>query len=115
MKSNFGWVEIGKVRYEHDIVIHSDGSVTKRSKKRSKKLRHLFGHTPLTGEELEFLDKETPSVVYIGTGQIDELPFTIDALKILSHYTCFLRPTPVILEMLKTENRLFAAILHVSS
>jgi hypothetical protein len=114
MKTHYGWVEIDQVRYDHDVVIHSDRSVQKRSKKRSRKLRHLFGHTPLTGSELEFLEAETPSVVYIGTGQFDELPLTVDALKILSGYTSFLRPTPVVLAMLEEERRKFAAILHVS-
>ena len=36
MKSEFGWIEIDQVRYEHDVIIHRDGSVTKRSKKKSK-------------------------------------------------------------------------------
>jgi hypothetical protein len=114
MKSNFGWVEIDTIRYEHDVVIHTDKSITKRSKKSSKKFKHVFGHTPLTGDELAFLETEEPSVVYIGTGQVDKLPFTVDALKILSGYTTFLRPTPTVIRMLETENRQFTAILHVS-
>jgi len=114
MRSNFGWVEIDKIRYDHDVVIHTDKSVTKRSKKSSKKFKHLFGHTPLTGKELDFLDRESPSIIYIGTGQIDKLPITVEALKILSGYSTIFRPTPTILQMLETENRQFAAILHVS-
>jgi len=114
MKSSFGWGEIDEVRYEHDVVIHIDKSVTKRSKKKSRKFRTAFGHTPLIGDELEFLGTEEPSVVYIGTGQVDKLPLTVDALKILTRYKTFLRLTPVVLSMLESETRQFAAILYVS-
>jgi len=67
MKSEFGWIEIDKVRYDHDVIIHRDGSVTKRSKKRSKELKSTFGHTPLSDLELDVLRKEKPEIVYIGT------------------------------------------------
>jgi hypothetical protein len=30
MKSGFGWIEVGTVRYDHVIVIHIVGVVTKR-------------------------------------------------------------------------------------
>ena len=36
MKTGFGWIEIGDTTYEHDVIIHADGTITKRSKKRSK-------------------------------------------------------------------------------
>jgi hypothetical protein len=114
MRTEYGWVEIDQIRYDHDIVIHPDRSVCKRRKKRSKRFKRTFGHTPLTDRELEFLDEEMPSVVYIGTGQFDELPLTMEALRKLSCYTAFLRPTPEIVRMLETEHRPFAAILHVS-
>ena len=113
MRTKYGWVEIDQVRYDYDVIIHQDRSVSRRHKKRSKQFKRLFGHTPLTGEELEFLKKEMPSVVYIGTGQFDELPLTMEALLNLSSYTAILRPTPEIIGMLEREQRPFAAILHV--
>ena len=79
MKSEFGWIEIDKVRYDHDVIIHRDGSVTKRSKKRSKELKGTYGHTPLSDHELEVLKKEKPEIVYIGTGQYGDLPITPEA------------------------------------
>jgi len=33
MRSEFGWVEISGARYEHDVIIHTDGSVSKRNSK----------------------------------------------------------------------------------
>ena len=61
--------EIDHVRYDHDIIIHTNRSVSKRSKKKSKKLKNGYGHTPLAEHELSFLSDEQPSVIYIGTGQ----------------------------------------------
>ena len=40
MKSRYGWIEIDHVRYDHDVIIHTDRSVSKRSKKKSKKLKN---------------------------------------------------------------------------
>jgi hypothetical protein len=114
MKSEFGWIEIDQVRYEHDVIIHRDGSVTKRSKKRSKELKSTYGHTPLSDHELEVLGKEKPKIVYIGTGQYGDLPITPEAKKELSRFETVIRPTPEILEMLKKERRPYVAIIHVT-
>jgi hypothetical protein len=114
MKSEFGWIEIDKVRYEHDVIIHRDGSVTKRSKKRSKELRSTYGHTPLSDNELDFLKKEKPEIVYIGTGQYGDLPLTPEAKTVLSQFETVIRPTPEILDTLEKEKLSFAAIIHVT-
>lgn len=114
MKSAFGWIEIDKVRYEHDVIIHTDGSVTRRSKKKSKELKSTYGHTPLSDHELEFLTQEKPEIIYIGTGQSGDLPIIPDAKKILSRFETIIRPTPEILAMLKEEHRSYIAIIHVT-
>lgn len=114
MKSEFGWIEIDKVRYDHDVIIHHDGSVTKRSKKKSKELKSTYGHTPLSDYELEVLGKEKHGIVYIGTGQYGDLPITPEAETVLSHYKTVIRPTPEILDMLKKERRPYVAIIHVT-
>jgi hypothetical protein len=114
MKSEFGWIEIDKVRYDHDVIIHRDGSVTKRSKKRSKELKSTYGHTPLSDHELDVLGKEKPEIVYIGTGQYGDLPITPEAETVLSRFETVIRPTPEILDMLKKEQRSFVAIIHVT-
>jgi len=114
MKSEFGWIEIDKVRYDHDVIIHRDGSVTKRSKKKSKELKSTYSHTPLSDQELEVLKKEKPEIVYIGTGQYGDLPITPEAERELSRFETVIRPTPEILDMLKKERRSFVAIIHVT-
>ena len=113
MRTCYGWIEIDGIRYEHDVIVHRDRSVEKRSKKKSRKNRGFFNHTPLGDTELGFLEKEKPDIVYIGTGQFDDLPITTEALKILAKFGAIIRPTPEIMKFLSTEYRSFAAILHV--
>ena len=52
LESEFGWIRVNGEKYEKDIVIHSDGSITKREKKKSKDLKPDYGHTPLSEREL---------------------------------------------------------------
>jgi hypothetical protein len=114
MKSEFGWIEIDKVRYDHDVIIHTDGSITRRSKKKSKALKTSYGHTPLSGQELEFLGNEHPEIVYVGTGQYGDLPLTPDADIILRQFDTIIRPTPDIIDLLEKEQRSFIALIHVT-
>ena len=114
MKTGFGWIEAGSTRYEHDIVIHTDGTVSKRRKKLSKPRKGEYGHTPLSAGELDFLEKERPEVVYIGTGQYGDLPLTPDAVALLEAYAPVVGPTPEILRLLEEEQRKYAAVLHVT-
>jgi hypothetical protein len=58
LKAKFGWIKVDGKKYKKDIVIHADGSVTKREKKKSKGLKASYGHTPLSECELDFLQQE---------------------------------------------------------
>ena len=56
MKGSFGSVKLFGKKYEKDVVLHVNGSVTKRKKKKSRELKPLYGgHTPLSEKELDFL------------------------------------------------------------
>lgn len=114
MKTGFGWIEFDGERYDYDIVIHGDRSVTKRKKKLSKKRKEEFGHTPLSGEELAEILRERPDVMYIGTGQYGDLPLTKEAVTLLAPFALIIKPTPDILPLLEAEQRTFAAVLHVT-
>jgi hypothetical protein len=114
MKSSFGWVEMNGVKYEKDIIVHTDGSVTKRKKKKSRDLKPIYGHTPLSERELEFLEEEKPDVVYIGTGHEAALPITPKALRILEEYETVILPTPELIERIFQEKRKFVAVIHVT-
>jgi hypothetical protein len=114
VKTRNGWVEIDRIRYDHDVIIHTDRHVTKRSKKEAKKFKKKYGHTPLIAEELEDIVLENPVLVYIGTGQYGDLPVAPEAREILGNYLSVIRPTPEILDLIAGETRPFVAILHVN-
>jgi len=93
----------------------SDKSVEKRSKRKSKKQKDRYGgHTPLASNELTFLRKERPEVIFIGAGQYGDLPVTDRAKRVLSEYETVILPTPEVLEKMEDEQRTYAAILHVT-
>ena len=70
-------------KYEEDIIVHVDGKITKRKKKKSKEFKPIHGHTPLSENELGFLSEEKPEVVYVGIGYDSASPITENAQKIL--------------------------------
>jgi hypothetical protein len=113
MKTKYGWVMIDGIRYDHDVIMHCDRKVTRREKKMSKKLKRIYGHTPLSVAELDILATEQPAVVYIGTGQVGDLPVAPDAQLVLEQYETIIRKTPEIMDLLAEEARPFVAVLHV--
>ena len=114
LKSEFGWLKANGVRYEKDIIIHADGTITKREKKKSKDLKEKYGHTPLSERELDFLSKEKPEVVYIGIGHESALPITPEALAILNKYETVILPTREIIDKIEKEKRKMVAVIHVT-
>jgi hypothetical protein len=114
MKTGFGFIEIHGVTYSYDVIIHTDGSVSKRKKKKSREFKEDYGHTPLSGYELDSIGKEGPEVVYIGTGQYGSLPITEEAKDLLRTYSAVIAPTPEVISALADEKRHYFAILHVT-
>ena len=114
MNTGFGWVEIEGATYGNDVVLHADGSVTKRKKKLSKGHKEEYGHTPLSEAELGFVAGERPDVIFIGTGQDGDLPITPGARSIISLYEAVVSPTPELIGQLEKEKRRKVAILHVT-
>jgi hypothetical protein len=112
--ASFGSVKIDGVKYEEDIVIHVGGKVTKRKKKKSKDLKSIYGHTPLSERELDFLEEENPEIVYVGKGYNSALPITPEALKILKEYKVIMLPTPNVIDKIHAEERKFVAFIHVT-
>jgi hypothetical protein len=114
VKSEFGWVKIDGVKYEKDIIIHANRKITERKKKLSKDLKQLYGHTPLSERELDFLENEKPEAVYVGTGHEAALPITPEALSILQKYNAVIEPMPEIIKKIDHEERRFTALIHVT-
>jgi len=114
LESEFGRISVNGKKYEKDIVIHSDGSITKREKKKSKDLKPEYGHTPLSEYELDFLPKEKFEALYIGTGHEAALPITPQAQKMLKGYGAVILPTPEIIGEILKDQKKFVALIHVT-
>lgn len=112
--TGFGEVKLFGNKYDQDIIVHVDRSVSKRKKKKSKDLKPQYGHTPLSEKELDFLADEKPKVVYVGLGYDGALPVTEEAKKILNKYQTTMLTTPKVIERIADEKRDFIAIVHVT-
>jgi hypothetical protein len=110
--SEFGWVDVNGTRYDYDVVIHSDGTVSKRKKKKSRVLKPKYGHTPLSKRELGFLSKEKFDALYIGTGHVPSLPLTPKACKVLKKDGAVILSTPEVIDRINKEQKRFVAIIH---
>jgi hypothetical protein len=110
----FGLIKIKGQKYEKDIVIHADGKITKRKKKKSKDLKPAYGHTPLSEKELDILSVEKPEVVYVGTGYDAALPITPEALAMLKNYKTIINSTPDVLQKIDADKRKLVAFIHVT-
>ena len=114
IKAEFGWINVNGVKYEKDIIIHADRTITKRQKKKSKDQKPKYGHTPLSERELTFLEDEKPEVVYVGTGHQGALPITPQAEQMLKKYETIILSTLDAIEKINQEHRKFAALIHVT-
>jgi hypothetical protein len=113
LDSQFGWVEVDGQKFEYDVIIHCDGEVTKRKKKKSRNLKSKYGgHTPLSKPELNFLLKEKFKVLYVGTGHLESLPITPKAYKVLDKCNAVILSTPEVVERINQEHKPFVAIIH---
>jgi len=77
----FGRVVLDGQSYDHDVVV-CRGSVALRRKELSSSRKSLYGHTPLTLEELRhYLDScRDARILVIGAGYYGDLPIEPDAL-----------------------------------
>lgn len=112
--SAFGWVELHGTRYEFDVIVHVDGTVTQRDKSLSRRKKEKYGHTPLTGKELLALKAEAPEMIIIGTGHSDAMPLTPKAEKMLDEHEFFVGSTPRALVELAASRKRTVALLHVT-
>jgi len=114
IKAKFGWIIVNDGKYQKDIIIHANGEITKREKKKSKYLKSEYGHTPLSERELHFLSQEKFDVLYIGTGHDAALPITPEALEILRENNAEILPTPDAVKKIAKEQNKFVALIHIT-
>jgi hypothetical protein len=111
-KLHFGSITIDRITYEHDVIIDR-GRVGKRKKKRSKKFRKEFGHTPVSIEEK--LPWKCRRLI-IGTGNHGSLPVTEDVKREARRrqIELLIIPTNDAIDALAQEPENSNAILHVT-
>ncbi len=83
----FGYIVIDGRRFSHDVVLLPDGRIVPRPKELSKPYRHVYGHTPLSGRELEEILRlaggARPEALIIGAGVYGAMPVAPDARRLL--------------------------------
>ncbi|WFO74731.1 hypothetical protein J4526_06530 [Desulfurococcaceae archaeon MEX13E-LK6-19] len=119
-RTGFGFIVIDGKKYDEDIVICMN-NVELRPKELSRKYRGLFGHTPLSREEIEYLVDSCgkPEAIIIGTGQYGDLPIMNDAMEYISNLgvELYVDRTPKILDIVNEmldENKKIIAIIHLT-
>jgi hypothetical protein len=102
--TEFGSITIGGVVFEHDVVIASDGAVTKRKKKLSKSV-YGNSHT-ISLPELEYVLERSRDAdeLIVGSGQYGRVRLSPEAAAFAEQRDCrvLLLPTP---EAIDTWNR----------
>lgn len=116
-KTGFGYIVVNGVKYDHDIVVHVDGKVTRRKKELSKPYKKGF-HTPLAPPEIEEILAEKPEIIVIGSGQYGALPVLNETIKLLEEKKVkyIIEKTPKAIEEYNelSKERKVAAIFHVT-
>ncbi|UCG25761.1 MAG: hypothetical protein JSW55_07170 [Chloroflexota bacterium] len=75
--TSFGSITIDGQRYDHDVIIRTDGTIRKRKKKLSKK---FYGTSHKISEaEAEFIYEEGAQTLVIGTGQYNRVRLSAEA------------------------------------
>jgi hypothetical protein len=114
VEANWGWIAIDGKRYDGDVVIHVDGSITPRETSLSHPYRRELFHTPLSEAELGFLEKEMPEVVIVAAGHKGMLTLTPKARKILSSFETKVVITEEAARLASNESRRFVAFFHLT-
>lgn len=108
----YRWTTVNGERFETDIIIHTDGSVTERCEHLSVPYKFGF-HIPLSEEELGFLHEEKPSKVFIACGYKTMMNLTPGAQELLKSYTYVEKGTMDIINMINEQKPTnFVAIVH---
>jgi hypothetical protein len=109
-----GWFSMDGKRYDHDVVVHTDGTVEKRRVELSLSYRGEYFHTPLSEKELDFLDKDKPEIFIVGAGFKGMMQLSPLAKERANNYPVFSLTTDKAIEMMNRESRRFVAILHLT-
>lgn len=108
--TGFGWIDIDKKRYRHDIVIYGDGTVENRYTD-----FHWTSHS-LTREETKKVTRGSVGVLVVGSGQYGVLKPTTEALAYLKEKGIRLAidTTPAAIKIFNTTQGEKCGLFHVT-
>lgn len=113
-KTSFGSITIDGIEYSHDVIIHLDGSVSKRKKKLSKKITGT-SHVMSKNEAKHIYQTGTEKII-LGTGQQGVLKISDEAMQFFQKKNCILEicPTPRAVEYWNRETQPAVGLFHVT-
>jgi hypothetical protein len=110
----FGEISVGEKTYARDVYLLVDGKVKKRKKSLAK---DAYGDSHAVGpQELEVVCKGGPEIVFIGTGESNQLHLKAEACQYMKQRSIEWEslPTPEAIAAYNKSSRRKAAILHVT-
>ena len=108
--TGFGWIQIDNRRYNHDVIIYTDGKIENRYKN-FKWTSHSF-----TLEEAMKVTKDEPEVLVIGTGQYGLLKPSNEAINYLKKrkIELLIDKTPKAIHVFNRIEKRKCALFHVT-
>ncbi|NQT38274.1 MAG: ROK family protein [Planctomycetes bacterium] len=112
--ATFGEITVDKEVLDYDIYIPVSGQVKRRKKKLAKK-HHGSSHV-IGPKEIDRICRGGPEVLFIGTGQTDQVHLTEEAQQFLDQRAirCQTMPTAEVVEAYNDSKRRKAALVHVT-
>ncbi|MBD3386125.1 hypothetical protein GF407_14515 [candidate division KSB1 bacterium] len=113
--TTFGSIIIDGTKYDHDVLIRSDGSVHKRKKKLSKK-KYGSSHK-ISREEAKHIYEKGTTHLIIGSGQVGLVTLSDEATAYFDKKDCtvhILKTPDAIREWNEREEGTIAGLFHVT-
>ncbi len=113
--TSFGSITIEGTKYDHDVLIRSDGSVHKRKKKLSKK-KYGSSHK-ISPEEAQYIYEEGTTHLIIGSGQMGLIKLSDEATAYFDKKDCtvhILKTPDAIKKWNKSGEGAIAGLFHVT-
>lgn len=120
--TTFGEITVDNKKFYTDIIVFPNENIVERPKHLSSTKKKIYGHTPLSKEEIEWLKKQLSTkvdVIVVGTGQYGAMPVENEAKKLMEKIAdeIIIDETPKAIKKyleLKEKGKSVLAIFHVT-
>jgi hypothetical protein len=113
-KTEFGWILIEEIPFEHDVIIRLSGQVKKRKKKLSKAI-YGTSHT-ISLDEARYVYEEGAERLIVGAGQYGLVGLSDEAADYFERQGCQveLLPTPKAIQVWNEAEGAVIGLFHVT-